>query len=64
MTRVRVLATWMEYRPAARVVDLPSAVNDLRIPVHRRADYARIQRRITGHVAQRGALASGLQMVS
>ncbi|MGW0436431.1 CapA family protein [Micromonospora sp. NPDC003197] len=62
VTRVEVLATWMEYEPAARVVDLQAAVADDRIPAERRADYARIQERITRYVDQRGALGDGLRM--
>jgi len=64
VTRVEVLATWMEYEPAARVVDLPAALADDRIPAERRADYARIQERITRYVDLRGALGDGLRMRS
>ncbi|GAB2945676.1 CapA family protein [Micromonospora polyrhachis] len=62
VTRVEVLATWMEYEPAARVVDLQAAVADDRIPAERRADYARIQERITRYVDLRGARGDGLRM--
>ncbi|SCG39905.1 CapA family protein [Micromonospora inositola] len=59
---VEVHATWMQYQPAARVVDLASAVNDVRAPEDRRAALARVQEQITRYVDMRGALAAGLQM--
>lgn len=62
VTRVEVLATWMEYYPAARVVDLAAATDDDQVPAARRADYTRIQQRITRYVDMRGALAAGLHM--
>ncbi|MCM0676828.1 CapA family protein [Micromonospora phytophila] len=58
---VTVLPTWMEYRPAARVIDLVTASTDPRLPTWRRADYARIHKRIMGYVDMRGALAAGLR---
>ncbi|GAB3138318.1 CapA family protein [Micromonospora sonneratiae] len=62
VTRLEVLATWMEYEPEARVIDLQSAIRDDRLPAERRADYARIQQRINRYVDLRGALADGLRM--
>jgi poly-gamma-glutamate capsule biosynthesis protein CapA/YwtB (metallophosphatase superfamily) len=62
VTRVEVLATWMQYHPAARVVDLATAIKDVRAPAERRTDYARIQQRITQYVDMRGALAAGLRI--
>jgi poly-gamma-glutamate synthesis protein (capsule biosynthesis protein) len=62
VTRVEVLPTWMQYQPAARVVDLVSAIKDVGAPEERRAEYARIQQQITQHVDMRGALAAGLQI--
>ncbi|MGN9777716.1 CapA family protein [Micromonospora sp. H33] len=61
VTDVTVLPTWMEYRPAARVIDLLAASTDPRLPTWRRADYARIQKRIIGYLGMRGALAAGLR---
>lgn len=62
VTRVEVLTTWMQYHPAAQVVDLARAIKDVRTSAERRADYARIQQRITQYVNMRGALAAGLQI--
>jgi poly-gamma-glutamate capsule biosynthesis protein CapA/YwtB (metallophosphatase superfamily) len=62
VTRVEVLATWMQYQPAARVVDLATAIKDVGAPAERRADYARIQQQITQYVDMRGALAAGLRI--
>ncbi|WP_446217951.1 CapA family protein [Micromonospora sp. IBHARD004] len=59
---VEVHATWMQYQPAARVVDLASAVNDVRAPEERRADLARVQQQIIRYVDMRGALTAGLRM--
>jgi poly-gamma-glutamate synthesis protein (capsule biosynthesis protein) len=62
VTRVEVRATWMQYQPAARVIDLADASKDARVSAELRADYARTQQRITQYVNMRGALAAGLQM--
>ncbi|MCW3842305.1 CapA family protein [Micromonospora yasonensis] len=59
---VEVHAMWMQYQPAARVVDLASAVNDVRAPEDRRADLARVQEQITQYVDMRGARSAGLRM--
>ncbi|MFU8873581.1 CapA family protein [Micromonospora sp. SL4-19] len=59
---VEVHATWMQYQPAARVVDLASAVADVGAPEERRADLARVQQQITQYVDMRGALSAGLRM--
>jgi poly-gamma-glutamate synthesis protein (capsule biosynthesis protein) len=64
VTQIAVLATWMEYHPAARVVDLAAAAADPRVPAARRAEYARIEKRIVGYVDMRGAMADGLRMSS
>ncbi|MFI7577452.1 CapA family protein [Micromonospora sp. NPDC049497] len=61
VAEVTVLPTWMEYRPAARVIDLGTASADPRLPAWRRADYARIHKRIMDYVDMRGALAAGLR---
>jgi hypothetical protein len=62
VTRVEVLTTWMQYHPAARVIDLAKASKDARVPVELRADYARIQQRITQYANMRGALDARLQV--
>ncbi|MEV1288570.1 CapA family protein [Micromonospora sp. NPDC049679] len=62
VSRVRVFAAFMEYRPEARVVNLPGATADPAVPVERRAAYARIQQRIAGYVNMRGAAEAGLRM--
>ncbi|MGH3683105.1 MAG: CapA family protein, partial [Natronosporangium sp.] len=62
VTGVEVIAAWMEYQPAARVVNLPAALADPAIGPDRRDRYRRILDRITGYVDQRGALADGLRM--
>jgi poly-gamma-glutamate capsule biosynthesis protein CapA/YwtB (metallophosphatase superfamily) len=62
VTHVEVASTWMQYQPAARVIDLAGAIKDVRTPAERRADYARIQQRITQYVNMRGALAAGLKI--
>lgn len=62
VTHVEVVSTWMQYQPSARVIDLARAIKDVRTPAERRADYARIQQRITQYVNMRGALAAGLQI--
>ncbi|WP_130337566.1 CapA family protein [Micromonospora kangleipakensis] len=62
VSSVEVHATWMQYQPAARVVDLASAGNDVRTPEERRTDLARVQQQITRYVDMRGALAAGLRM--
>jgi hypothetical protein len=63
VTEVEVVAAWMEYRPAARVVNLPAALADPDLPPDRRARYERALERITDHVMRRGAGAGGLLMV-
>ena len=62
VTGVEAVAAWMEYRPAARVVNLPAALAGGGLPADRRARYGRILERITGHVMRRGADADGLRM--
>ena len=62
VSQVTVLATWMEYRPAARVVDLAAAVADPAVPAAGRARYARIEKRIARYVNLRGAVSAGLQL--
>ncbi|MDO3704902.1 CapA family protein [Micromonospora sp. C28SCA-DRY-2] len=61
VTDVTVLPTWMEYRPAARVVDLAAAMTDPRLSAGQRAHYARIHQRIVGYLGLRGALEAGLR---
>ena len=62
VSKVSVLPTWMEYQPAARVVDLPAALADPRLPADRRATYQRAQQRIAGYVDLRGARKAGLTL--
>lgn len=62
VTGVEVVAAWMEYHPAARVVNLPAALADPATGPDRADRYRRILDRITGYVDQRGALADGLRM--
>jgi poly-gamma-glutamate synthesis protein (capsule biosynthesis protein) len=64
VTGVSVLPTWMEYRPAARVVDLVAAAKDPAVPATQRAHYAEIEKRINGYVGMRGALEAGLRLPS
>ncbi|MEU0156794.1 CapA family protein [Micromonospora fulviviridis] len=64
VTSVSVLPTWMEYQPAARVVDLASAAHDPSVPADRRAHYAEIEKRINGYVGMRGAFEAGLHQLS
>lgn len=59
VTRVEVVTTWMQYRPAARVIDLAGAIGDPRCqpncgPTTRRS-------RVT-YVDMRGASAAGLRI--
>lgn len=56
VTDVEVVATWMEYHPAARVVNLPVALADPDLDNGRRTRYRRALDRITGHVNGRGAM--------
>lgn len=64
VTDVTVLPTWMEYRPAARVVDLTTAARDPAVPAARREHYAVIEQRIDGYVGMRGAFEAGLRQLS
>lgn len=63
VSAVEVVATWMEYYPAARVVNLPAALADPATDPQRRDRYQRILERISGYVDLRGAVADGLRMV-
>lgn len=63
VTDVSVLPTFMEYRPAARVVDLAAARDDESLSTTRRSKYARIEDRIAGYVDMRGAVAAGLRQL-
>src|SRR5690606_33714272 len=73
VTAVEVVATWMEYEPDARVVNLPAALSGS-VPAspspslpdlspRRREGYARALERITGYATLRGADEDGLRMV-
>ncbi len=62
VTAVSVLPTWMQYHPAARVVDLTTATNDQTRPAEQRAQFADARKRITDIVNERGAAAAGLSM--
>ncbi|HEX6968391.1 MAG TPA: CapA family protein [Micromonosporaceae bacterium] len=61
VTEVTVLPTFMEYRPAARVIDLTAATADETLSAARRAHYTRIKNRIARYVDMRGAAADGLR---
>jgi poly-gamma-glutamate synthesis protein (capsule biosynthesis protein) len=63
VTGVEVVAAWMEYQPAARVVNLPAALATGDLSGDRRARYQRISDRIAGYVMGRGAGRAGLRMV-
>ena len=63
VTDVEVVAAWMEYTPAARVVNLPRALADRQVRGEQRARYGRALARITAAVTQRGAGDAGLRMV-
>ncbi|WP_341715840.1 hypothetical protein QQG74_17495 [Micromonospora sp. FIMYZ51] len=63
VTAVNVLPTWMQYHPAARVVDLSTATNDQSLPAEQRAQFADARKRITGIVHERGAATAGLSML-
>ncbi len=64
VTDVEVVPAFMEYRPEARVVNLPVALAQPGLDAERRDRYARALERITGYVDQRGAADSGLTMVT
>ncbi|SCF04990.1 poly-gamma-glutamate synthesis protein (capsule biosynthesis protein) [Micromonospora viridifaciens] len=64
VTNVSVLPTWMEYHPAARVVDLVGAAKDPAVPAAERAHYVEIEKRISGYVGMRGAFEAGLRPLS
>lgn len=71
VTTVEVVATWMEYQPEARVVNLPAALSgsapgppsEGSLSPEQQERYGRALERITGYVTQRGADAEGLRMV-
>jgi hypothetical protein len=62
VTTVEVVAAWMEYEPAARVVDLEAALADPDLAGDRRTRYDRALARITDQVMARGAGDAGLRM--
>ncbi|GIJ30162.1 poly-gamma-glutamate biosynthesis protein [Micromonospora qiuiae] len=62
VTAVSVLPTWMQYHPAARVVDLTAGVNDPTVPAEQRAQFAAAWKRITAIVNERGAGSAGLRI--
>jgi len=62
VTDVTVRPTFMEYYPAARVVDLATAAADPAVSAEKRADYVRIHRRIEGYLDMLGARAAGLRI--
>ncbi|MFE9656844.1 CapA family protein [Micromonospora sp. NPDC006431] len=64
VTNVSVLPTWMEYHPAARVVDLVGAAKDPAVSAGQRAHYAETEKRINGYVGMRGAFEAGLRPLS
>ncbi|WP_073836535.1 CapA family protein [Micromonospora sp. CB01531] len=64
VTNVSVLPTWMEYQPAARVVDLVGAAKDPTVSAGQRTHYAEIEKRINGYVGMRGAFEAGLRPLS
>lgn len=64
VTEASVVATWIDYHPAPRVVNLPAALADPQLSAGQRETYQRALARITGYVDQRGAFADGLTMVA
>jgi poly-gamma-glutamate synthesis protein (capsule biosynthesis protein) len=58
-----VVATWIDYHPTPRVVNLPAALAEPGLSDERRATYERALERIVGQVNQRGAEAAGLRIV-
>lgn len=64
VTKVEVVPTWMEYRPQARVVDLPAALASSGLDAGRRATYRRAYDRISRWVTSRGARSAGLTVAS
>lgn len=64
VTDVEVTAAWIEYAPAARVVNLPAALSDPQLDEARRATYQRALDRIRGNLYQRGADADGLRVTA
>jgi poly-gamma-glutamate synthesis protein (capsule biosynthesis protein) len=62
VTEVEVVATWMEYHPKARVVNLPAALGDPALDPDLADRYRAAFDRITGYVDRRGALSDGLRM--
>ena len=63
VVEVSAVATWMEYYPQARVVNLPAALSDRNLPDDQRDRYQAAFDRITEYVDQRGALDDGLTLV-
>jgi poly-gamma-glutamate synthesis protein (capsule biosynthesis protein) len=69
VTEVEVVAAWMEYRPAARVVNLAAVLAGVDpaggdLTSDQRDRYRRAFERISGYVGQRGAIDAGLRMVT
>lgn len=64
VTHVDVVAAFMEYHPAARVVNLPAALAGRDLDPETRSRYARALERITSYVDQRGAIDAGLAMAT
>lgn len=64
VTGVEVVATWMAYYPAARVVNLPAALSNPDLGARRRDRYRAVFDRISGYVDRRGAVDDGLVMVA
>jgi hypothetical protein len=62
VTGVEVLVASMEYQPTVRVVDLSTAVDDVRLSAVRRAEYSRVQDRVMEYLDARGARGEGLRM--
>lgn len=62
VTDVEVVATWMEYLPAARVVDLSAALNNPAASAAQRDNYQRARDRIAGYLNLRDANAQGLRL--
>ncbi|GIF60953.1 poly-gamma-glutamate biosynthesis protein [Asanoa iriomotensis] len=59
-TSASAVPTFMQYQPAARVVDLPAALRSS--PASEREDWGRIHRRIVGYLDLLGARQAGLRI--
>jgi hypothetical protein len=63
VSKAEALPTWMQYHPAARVVDLPTELARSDLSEAQRDTYRRAYERIAGWLTARGAEESGLQLI-